>query len=81
VAPTPVSGRATVAGCTVNRQPFIPGFEPPYSIALVEIEEDPTIRLMTNVVGCAPEDVHVGMEVRVTFEHNGDWWIPLFEPR
>ena len=81
LAPKAVSGRATVVGCTVNRQPFIPGFDPPYSIALVEIEEDPTIRLMTNVVGCEPEDVHVGMAVQVTFEHNGEWFVPLFEPR
>jgi hypothetical protein len=36
---------------------------------------------MTNVVNCPAEDVHVGMPVRVVFEHHDDVWIPLFEPR
>jgi uncharacterized OB-fold protein len=81
VAPRPVSGRATVATFTVNHQPFMPGFEPPYVIALVEIEEDPTIRLMTNIVGCPIGDVAIGMPVQVTFEANGAWFVPLFAPR
>jgi uncharacterized OB-fold protein len=36
--------------------------------------------LTTNLVGVEPEDVHVGMPVRVVFEHNDDVWIPLFTP-
>lgn len=80
VAPKAVSGRATVATYTVNHQPFMPGFEPPYVIAIVEIDEDPTVRLMTNIVGCATEDVRIGMPVRVTFEQSDEWFVPLFEP-
>ncbi len=56
----------------------------PYVVAIVEIEEDPAVRLMTNIVNAEPEDVRVGMPVRVVFEHHsdddGDVWIPLFEP-
>jgi len=81
LAPRAVSGDAMVATFTVNHQPFMPGFEPPYVIAIVEIDDDPTIRLMTNIVGCAIEDVRIGMPVRVTFEENGEWFVPLFEPR
>ena len=33
--PTEVSGRATVAGYTVNSHQWIPGFDPPYVIAVV----------------------------------------------
>ncbi|HZA79394.1 MAG TPA: Zn-ribbon domain-containing OB-fold protein [Acidimicrobiales bacterium] len=80
VAPQAVSGRATVATYTVNHQPFMPGFDPPYVIAMVEIEDDPTVRLTTNIVGCAMEDVHIGMPVEVTFEPNGEWFVPLFRP-
>lgn len=80
VAPKAVSGRATLATYTVNHQPFMPGFEPPYVIAIVEIDEDPTVRLMTNIVGCAIEDVHIGMPLQVTFEASGEWFVPLFEP-
>jgi uncharacterized OB-fold protein len=77
---TPVSGGATVATYTVNHQPWIPGFDPPYVVAIVEIDEQPSVRLMTNVVGCAVDDVRIGMPVRVTFEHHDAVWLPLFEP-
>ena len=33
-------------------------------MALVELEEG--VRMMTNVVGCPPDEVHVGMAVTVT---------------
>lgn len=81
---TRVSGRATVASFTVNHQPWMPGPELPYVVAIVEIVEQTSVRLTTNVVNCEPESVHVGMPVRVVFEHHpdedGDVWIPLFEP-
>jgi uncharacterized OB-fold protein len=80
LAPEAVSGRGTVHTFTVNHQPWIPGYEPPYAVAIVELEEQEGLRLMTNVVGCPAEDVHVGMPVRVTFEHHDDVWLPLFEP-
>jgi uncharacterized OB-fold protein len=83
-----VSGRATVAAYTINRQNWIPGFEPPYVVAIVELDDEPDVRLITNVVGVPIEDVGVGMAVEVFFE---DWtalsgdedsrvWIPLFRP-
>lgn len=80
LSPSPVSGRATVHTFTVNYQPWIPGFEPPYVVAIVEIAEQPDVRLTTNIVNVAPEDVRIGMPVRVTFEQHDDVWIPLFEP-
>ena len=56
----------------------MPGPELPYVVAIVEIDEDPSIRLTTNIVGCEPEDVEIGMPVRVVFEHHaaddGDVW-------
>jgi uncharacterized OB-fold protein len=80
VAPAPVSGRGTVATFTVNHKEWIPGFTPPYVFAFVEIDEDPTIRLGTNIVGCPPEEVEIGMRVEVEFEENGDHFVPLFHP-
>ena len=79
--PREVSGRATVATFTINHQEFVPGFITPYVIAFVEIEEDPTIRLTTNIVGCDPDQVAIGQPVEVTFEPNGEWFVPLFQPR
>ncbi len=80
VAPEPVSGKAIVVTYTINYQAWIPGFDPPYAVAIVEITEQPGVRLFTNIVNSPLEDVQIGMPVRVTFEHNGDVWIPLFEP-
>jgi uncharacterized OB-fold protein len=78
LSPSAVSGRATVATYTINIQPWIPGFDPPYVVAIVEIEEQPDVRLMTNIVGCAPEEVYIGMPVEVQFEHYEDVWLPVF---
>lgn len=82
--PQAVSGRARVHTFTINHQPWMPGPELPYVVAIVEIEEDPSVRLTTNLVNVEPRDVHIGMPVRVVFEHHpddgGDVWIPLFEP-
>jgi uncharacterized OB-fold protein len=84
IAPAAVSGRATVTTFTINHQAWMPGPELPYVVAIVEIEEQPSLRLMTNIVSCAPEAVYIGMPVRVVFEHrserDGDVWIPLFAP-
>lgn len=80
VGPEPVSGRATVAGVSVNVHQWLPGFSPPYAVAIVELVEEPDVRLTTNVVGCDPADVHIGMSVEVVFEQWDDVWIPLFRP-
>jgi uncharacterized OB-fold protein len=80
LTPTAVSGRATVATFTVNHQAWIPDYDPPYVIALIEIEEQPSVRLMTNIVNCEPDAVRIGMPVRVTFDECDDVWMPYFEP-
>jgi len=75
-----VSGRGVVIGATVNYQQWDPRFPPPFVIATVAIDEDPRVRVITNVVGVEPETVHVGMRVQVRFEAVDDVWLPLFEP-
>jgi hypothetical protein len=62
------SGRGTVYSFTVTRQNQAPGFreEVPYVLAVVELEEG--VRLMTNIVGCPPDQVRIGMPVEVVFD-------------
>jgi len=62
--PEPVSGRGTVLTFTVNHQAWHPGLAVPYVIALVEIDEQSDLRILTNIVGCEPDDVTIGMRVR-----------------
>ncbi|WIM89746.1 OB-fold domain-containing protein [Candidatus Mycobacterium wuenschmannii] len=78
--PTVVSGQGTVVGYTVNEHQWLPGFAPPYAIAVVALDESADVRLTTNIVGCQPEDVHIGQRVAVRFESIEDVYIPLFEP-
>lgn len=79
LAPEAVSGRATLVAHTLNVHGWIPGSEP-YLIGLVAIDEQPDVRLTTNLVGVEPEDVTTGMALEVTFEPNDDVWLPLFRP-
>ncbi len=84
LAPEAVSGRGTVASYTVNHHQWLPGFDPPYVVALVELVEQAALRLTTNIVDCAIDSVAIGQGVRVVFRHvadpGGDIWLPLFEP-
>lgn len=80
VGPEAASGRATVAAFTVNRQPWIPTFPPPYVVAMVELADEPDVRLVTNIVGIAPEEVTVGLAVEVFFEEWDGVALPLFRP-
>lgn len=78
-APSEVSGRATVHSFTVNSQPW-DGVGDVYVIALVEIDEQPDVRLTTNIVGIDPDEVRIGMPVEVVFEDHAPVFIPLFRP-
>jgi uncharacterized protein len=80
VRPEAVSGRGTVFTFTVNAQQYHPEVPPPYVIAIVTLEEQDDLRLPTNIVGCDPGEVHVGMPVEVVFEQHGDVHVPLFRP-
>ena len=75
-----VSGDAVVHTYTVNWQPWYPNLDPPYVIAIVELPEQEGLRLTTNIVGCEPDDVRIGMPVHVVFEEYDGVWLPFFEP-
>ena len=81
VAPNAVSGRATLAAFTVNYYEWSARFPPPYVVAIVELDEDPLVRLTTNIVNCKFEQLKVGMQMIVAFRRDGDMWLPLFEPK
>lgn len=81
LSPQPVSGRGTVVGYTVNHQPWLPNVPVPYAVALVELEEQSNIRLVTNILDCPLDEVRVGLPVEVCFEAHEELHIPLFRPR
>ena len=65
---------ATVATFTIDRHQWFIGFPPPYVVAIVELDEDSTVRLTTNIVGCRVDEVFIGQRVAVEFERWGDGW-------
>lgn len=74
------SGRATLASYVISHLPA-PGFDPPYAIALVELEEGP--RMLTNIVDCpqTPEALQLDMALVVTFaELTAEITLPYFRP-
>jgi uncharacterized OB-fold protein len=80
VKPAAVSGRGTVLSVTINHQPWFPNVPVPYALALVELEEQADIRLLSNILNASWEDVKPGMTVKVCFEQHGEIFVPLFEP-
>lgn len=76
--PEAVSGKAILASFTVNHQPWRPGMVVPFVIGVVELVEQPSIRLTTNIVETPLEHIHIGMAVSVCFEQREDVWLPLF---
>ena len=74
------SGKATLYSYVISHIPA-PGLEPPYSVAVVALEEGP--RLMTNLVGCdqTPEALKLDMSLEATFEaQNDEITLPFFKP-
>ena len=75
------TGRATVYAASVEHRPAPGGFSggEPYCVALIDLHEG--VRMMTNIVGCPPDDVRSGMAVEVTWEPLSDGrQLPLFRP-
>lgn len=74
------SGRGIVYAYTVVQRSPHPAFEAPYVVALVRLDEGPV--LMSNIVGCAPDDVRCDMPVTITWEDLPDGRrLPLFTPQ
>jgi uncharacterized OB-fold protein len=78
------SGKGKVYTYTVvRRNPADPVFSKlvPYVIASIDLPEG--VRMFGNIVGCAPEDVHIDMDVEVYFpavNEAGDLHLPFWRP-
>jgi len=60
------SGYGTVVGYTVFHRQYLPSFEPPFHVALVQLEEGP--RMFANISGLTNDEIEVGLRVQITFE-------------
>jgi hypothetical protein len=73
------SGRGSLYSYVITHR-AAHGFEAPYVIAVVQLEEGP--RLLSNVVGVAPdhEALPLDLPLEVLYETVGDVALPVFQP-
>jgi uncharacterized protein len=66
---TRVSGRGRVFTWTVVRRAFLPAFEEmvPFVTALVSLEEDPSVRIVSYIVDCEPDALASDLPVEAVF--------------
>jgi uncharacterized OB-fold protein len=84
LAPAEVSGRGTMYSYTIAVHPFHPWLASrlPYVLAVVELEEQLGLKLVTNIVECPEDDLRCDMAVEVTFETIAEGVVlPMFRPR
>ncbi len=83
LAPSEVSGRGTIFTYTIVHHVFAPIYadEVPYSLAIVELEEQPGLRMLARILDCPNESLRIGMPVEVTFEDFENVTLPQFRPR
>jgi acetyl-CoA acetyltransferase/uncharacterized OB-fold protein len=74
------TGAATLIGFTVNHRFPLPGLPTPFVIAQVALDDDPRVRLTTNVIDAEPDELVLGMRMEVAFQQDDDVWLPLFRP-
>ena len=73
------TGTGTVYSYVVIHYPEVPGYTYPLVVAVVDLEEG--TRLVANVEGCSPDDVHIGMPVQAFVEDVDDELkLPIFRP-
>jgi uncharacterized OB-fold protein len=73
------SGRGKIFTFTVAHVSFNSAFPAPSIYAIVELDEGPL--MPTNIIGCRPDDVYVGLPVIVEFMKNSNGLVlPKFKP-
>jgi len=76
-----VSGRGEVYTYTIVHRPIAGGQQLPYVIAVIALEGAGGVRMISNLVSVAPEDVAVGLAVDLVWEDmSPELSIPRFRP-
>jgi uncharacterized OB-fold protein len=78
-----LSGLGTVYSFIVTRQALIPQLREylPYVSAVIELDDAPGIRLMSNLVDTETDDISIGMPVQVVWDDvHANATVPRFRP-
>jgi hypothetical protein len=76
----PSAGTGTVYSVTVVHRAPGPGFEVPFALAIVDLDDG--VPMLSHVVGCPVDEVGIGLPVRVDFRPlTAELALPYFVPR
>ena len=74
------AGKGPVYTFTITRQPVSRAFEGRLPWAVVDIELEEGVHLISNLVDCDPDEIEIGMAVEVVFEEvNAEITLPKFK--
>jgi uncharacterized OB-fold protein len=73
-------GRGTIFSFTIVRHAVTAHFRPyvPYAIIVVELDDVPGVRLLSNLVDCHPTDVSTRRPVELVWDDQAAWSLPRF---
>jgi uncharacterized OB-fold protein len=77
------SGRGAVYQFTVTHERLVAGFEHavPYACVLVELQDQPRVFVLANLIGAPASAARIGLPVKVDFEPIDDGFVlPQFRP-
>jgi uncharacterized OB-fold protein len=65
-----MSGEGAIFSFVICHPPVLPAFADrvPFAVALVELAEDPGLRMVGGVLDAPPESLRIGQRVQVAFE-------------
>ena len=75
---TVAAGAGEVFSYVVHHHPPVPGKRLPMVVALVQLPEG--VRILGEMPGVRPDQVRIGLPVRVTFTRAGDMSLPAWRP-
>ncbi len=78
VVPVVASGRGTIHSYTINRQAWMPDLDVPYAIGVIDLDDQPGVRITARLLTNDVSAVRIGAAVAVAFEARGDVFVPLF---
>ena len=78
VSPLLSSGRGTIHSYTINRQQWLPDLKVPYALAVVDLDDQPGVRMTAMVETDDLAAVAIGKPVTVDFEPREDVFVPFF---
>jgi len=75
-----LSGRGKVYSFVTYHRAWHPAYQDktPYNVSLIDLDEGP--RLISNVIGCTPNEVKIAMPVEVVYDDREEYTLPQFRP-